>query len=65
MQVYAGYYMAEVARFRNSVMTGLLIKTPKGQARLLRKYPYIAETDIGTFQWSEIFFAERGMRYDI
>lgn len=57
------YHIEEVARFRNSIMIGLLIKTPKGTARLLKKYPYIAITDRGTFRWTEIFFAERGIRY--
>lgn len=50
----------QIKQYRNERMLYTLVRTPKGKARLLRKYPFIALTDKGSFTWVDLYLAERG-----
>lgn len=53
---------ASVNKLRDRLIEGMQIATPIGKAKLLKKYPYIAHTDKGCWQWVEVYLAEHGYR---
>lgn len=58
--VEGGIDKSLVISCRDSFMEGVLIKTPKGKAKLIKKYPNYAKTDKGNWKWIEVYLAEHG-----
>ena len=54
----------DILALRDKLIEGMTIKTPKGEAKLLNRYPHIAVTDKGCWNWTEVYLAEHGMRCD-
>lgn len=62
--VEGGIPKTSVIKMRDNFIEGVQIKTPLGEATLLKKYPHYASTDKGNWKWIEIYLAEHGMRCD-
>lgn len=52
----------DVLKLRDKLYEGMQVITPKGKAKLLEKYPFIAITDKGCWKWVDIYLAEHGVR---
>jgi hypothetical protein len=52
---------ADVKKFRDRLVAGMIVKTPMGKGKIITKYPFIARTEKGCWSWSEIYLAEHGV----
>lgn len=50
----------EIKNMRDGFIEGVHIKTPIGEAKLIKKYPNFAVTDKGNWKWIEVYLAEHG-----
>lgn len=57
-------YISEINDFKDSIISGCQVNTPYGKCKLLEKYPHMARTEKGCFNWNEIYLAEKGVRCD-
>lgn len=58
--ITGGITAEEIKNMRDGFIEGVRIKTPVGEAKLIKKYPNFAVTDKGNWKWVEIFLAEHG-----
>lgn len=54
----------DVREFRDSMIEGVYVKTPIGNAKLLKKYRHNAMTSTGCWTWSQIYFSEHDIVLD-
>ena len=60
--VQGGVNKIDVLKLRDKLYEGRQVITPKGKAKLLEKYSFIAITDKGCWKWVDIYLAEHGVR---
>lgn len=60
--VTGGILITEIKNMRDDFIEGVRIKTPVGEAKLIKKYPHYASTETGNWKWIEVYLAEHGMR---
>ena len=58
--VEGGISTIEIKNMRDGFIEGVRIKTPIGEAKLIKKYPNFAVTDKGNWKWIEVYLAEHG-----
>ena len=54
-------YKRDIVALAEKLIPHTLVKTPLGRARLLKKYPYMAQCSNGCWNWNEIYLAENGI----